>query len=128
MMQAGIFSGYFPYTLEDTAKVIRGHNFNCVQLDMHFKDVDVSDGQITKDKCIQIREMFRRHHLPVSAISCYTNIINPDADKRKALLDRFKEILRHAQYLGSPFVCSETGTFDTESDWVHNPKNKTEEG
>lgn len=128
MMQTGIFSGYFPYSLEETAEKIRALDFNCVQLDMHFKDIDVTDGQITPQKCKTIRDTFRDHHLPVSAISCYTNIINPDPGKRKVLLDRFKEILRHAQHLGSPFVCSETGTFDTESDWVHHPKNKTEEG
>lgn len=128
MMQTGIFSGYFPYSLAETAQKIRALDFNCVQLDMHFKDIDVTDGQITPEKCKTIRDTFRDHHLPVSAISCYTNIINPDPGKRKVLLDRFKEVLRHAQHLGSPFVCSETGTFDTESDWVHHPKNKTEEG
>ncbi|MFN3226615.1 MAG: sugar phosphate isomerase/epimerase family protein [Hyphomicrobiales bacterium] len=128
MMQTGIFSGYFPYELEKTAKVIRDHGFNTVQLDMHFKDVDVSDGQITVEKCKRIRETFRDHNLPICATSCYTNIIHPNPAKREALLTRFKETLAHAQYLGSPFVCSETGTFHDESDWTHHPKNKTEEG
>ncbi len=128
MMQTGIFSGYFPYELDKTAQVIRDHGFNTVQLDMHFKDVDVGDGQITVDKCKQIRETFRDHNLPICATSCYTNIIHPIPAKREALLTRFKEILAHAQYLGSPFVCSETGTFHEESDWTHHPKNKTEEG
>lgn len=128
MMQTGIFSGYFPYELDKTAKVIRDHGFNTVQLDMHFKDVDVSDGQITVEKCKRIRETFRDHNLPICATSCYTNIIHPNPAKREALLTRFKEILAHAQYLGSPFVCSETGTFHDESDWTHHPKNKTEEG
>ena len=50
MMQAGIFTGYFPYGLDETAKKIRGLGFNTVQLDLHFKDVDLSAGQITKDK------------------------------------------------------------------------------
>ena len=30
--------------------------------------------------------------------------------------------------MGSPYVISESGTFDPDSDWVHHPKNKTEEG
>ena len=34
----------------------------------------------------------------------------------------------NARHFGSPYVISETGTFNTESDWVHHPKNKTEEG
>ena len=128
MMQTGIFSGYFPYKLDKTAQVIRDHGFNTVQLDMHFKDVDVSDGQITVEKCKQIRETFRDHNLPICATSCYTNIIHPVPAKRQELLTRFKEILANAQHLGSPYVCSETGTFHEESDWTHHPKNKTEEG
>ncbi|MCA0872779.1 sugar phosphate isomerase/epimerase [Seohaeicola saemankumensis] len=128
MMQTGIFSGYFPYDLKTTAEVIRGHGFNTVQLDLHFKDIDVTDGQVTPDKCRSIAETFRDHNLPVSCISAYTNIVHPDAGERAKRNGRLKEILAHAQYLGSPYVISETGTFDTESDWVHHPKNKTEEG
>lgn len=128
MMQTGIFTGYFPYGLEETAKKIRALDFNTVQLDMTFKDMDLSAGQITKDKCIKIRETFRDHHLPICCISGYTNIVHPDPDERKRRVDYLKEIIAHAQYLGSPYVISETGTFDTESDWVHHPKNKTDEG
>jgi len=128
MMQVGIFSGYFPYSLEETAKKIRALDFNTVQLDMHFKDMDLSAGQITKDKCVRIRETFRDHNLPISCISGYTNIIHPDKAERERRVGYLKEIIRHAQYLGTPYVISETGTYNTESDWVHHPKNKTEEG
>ena len=34
MMQTGIFTGYFPYGLDETAKKIRALDFNTVQLDM----------------------------------------------------------------------------------------------
>ncbi|AYG63493.1 sugar phosphate isomerase/epimerase family protein [Rhizobium jaguaris] len=128
MMQTGIFTGYFPYGLEETARKIRALDFNTVQLDMHFKDVDVSAGQITKDKCVRIRETFRDHNLPISCISGYTNIIHPDKAERERRVGYLKEIIRHSQYLGTPYVISETGTYNTESDWVHHPKNKTEEG
>ena len=128
MMQTGIFTGYFPYSLDETAKKIRALDFNTVQLDMHFKDVDLSAGQITRDKCVKIRETFRDHNLPISCISGYTNIIHPDKAERERRVGYLKEIIRHAQYLGTPYVISETGTYNTESDWVHHPKNKTEEG
>ncbi|MEM7443474.1 MAG: sugar phosphate isomerase/epimerase [Pseudomonadota bacterium] len=128
MMQTGIFTGYFPYSLGETAKIIRGHGFNTVQLDMAFKDMDLSLGQITKEKCFKIRETFRDHNLPICCISGYTNIVHPDAGERAKRNGLLKEIIAHAQYLGSPYVISETGTFNTESDWVHDPKNKTEEG
>jgi sugar phosphate isomerase/epimerase len=128
MMQTGIFTGYFPYALDETAAKIRALDFNTVQLDMHFKDIDLSAGQITKDKCVRIRETFRDHNLPIACISGYTNIIHPDEGERERRVGYLKEIIRHARYLGTPYVISETGTFNTESDWVHHPKNKTEEG
>ena len=128
MMQTGIFTGYFPYSLKETAQKIRALDFNTVQLDLHFKDMDLSAGQITKEKCVTIRETFRDANLPVSCISGYTNIIHPDPAERARRVGYLKEIIKHAQYLGSPYVISETGTYNTESDWVHHPKNKTEEG
>ncbi|QND63733.1 sugar phosphate isomerase/epimerase [Mesorhizobium loti] len=128
MMQSGIFTGYFPYGLEETAKKIRGHGFNTVQLDLHFKDIDLSAGQITKDKAKEVRDTFRAHDLPICCISGYTNVIHPDLAHRKANVDRLKEIIRNARQLGSPYVISETGTYNTESEWMSDPKNKSEEG
>ena len=128
MMQAGIFTGYFPYSLKETAERIRKLNFNTVQLDLTFKDMDLSTEAITREKCRTIRDTFRDHHLPICCISGYTNIVHPDKAERKKRLDHLKTILRHARDLGSPYVISETGTFAEDSDWVHHPRNKTEEG
>jgi sugar phosphate isomerase/epimerase len=129
VIQVGIFTGYFPYTLEEQAKRIRALGFNTVQLDLAFKDIDFSTPEsITKAKAKHVREVFRDHDLPVCTISGYTNIIHPDPAERKRRLDHLKAIIRHARDFGSPYVISETGTFNTESDWSPHPKNKTEEG
>lgn len=128
MIQTGIFTGYFPYTLEETAKRIKALNFDTVQLDLSFKDMDLDTESINKEKCTQIRNTFERYELPVSCISGYTNLVHPNLAKRKENLDHLKQIIRFANDLGSPYVISETGTFNTDSDWVHHPKNKTEEG
>jgi len=128
MIQVGIFTGYFPYGLEETATRIRRHGFNTVQLDVAFKDMDLDTDQVTAQKCKKIRDTFRAHDLPVCAVSGYTNIVHPDPAARKKKIEHLKTLIRHARDLGSPYVISETGTFNTESDWVHHPKNKTEEG
>jgi sugar phosphate isomerase/epimerase len=128
MLQTGIFTGYFPYGLEEVAKRIRSHGFNTVQLDLHFKDIDLSFGQITKAKAKKVRDTFRDHDLPICCISGYTNIIHPDLDHRKANMERLKEVIRWARQLGSPYVISETGTYNTESEWMSDPKNKSQEG
>lgn len=128
MMQAGIFTGYFPYGLEETAKKIRGHGFNTAQLDLHFKDIDLSHGNLNAANCKKVRDTFRANDLPICAVSAYTNIIHPDLEQRKANVDRLKEILRNARALGSRYVISETGTYNEESEWMSHPKNKSEEG
>lgn len=129
MMPIGIFNGYFPYGLKEQAQRIKALGFNTVQLDLEFKGMDFSTGdKIHPDKAAEVRETFRDHALPICCLSGYTNIIHPDPDRRRANLDRLKAILRHARAFGSPYVLSETGTFDPDSDWVHHPKNRTEDG
>ena len=129
MLQVGIFNGYFPYPLEEQAKRIKSIGFNTVQLDLAFKDVDFSTpDSITVGKAQRVRETFRDYNLPICCISGYTNIVHPDPAKRKEKLDYLRALIRNARHFGSPYVISETGTFNPESDWVSHPKNKTEEG
>jgi sugar phosphate isomerase/epimerase len=129
MFQVGIFNGYFPYTLAEQARKIRALGFNTVQLDLAFKDIDFSTPEsITPEKAKLVRETFRDHDLPICTVSGYTNLVHPDPAERKKRLDLLKAIIRHARSFGTPYVISETGTFNTESDWVSHPKNRTEEG
>ncbi len=129
MLQVGIFNGYFPYALDEQARRIRALGFNTVQLDLAFKDIDFSTPDaITVAKAKRVRETFRDHDLPICCVSGYTNIVHPDPAERRRRLDHLKAIIRHARHFGSPYVISETGTFNPESDWVAHPRNKTEEG
>jgi sugar phosphate isomerase/epimerase len=128
MIQVGIFNGYFPYTLTEQAEKIRAIGFNTVQLDLAFKDIDFSAPEsITLEKAKQVGETFRDYNLPISCLSGYTNIVHPVAARRKEKLDYLKALLRNARSFGTPYVISETGTFNPDSDWVSHPKNKTEE-
>lgn len=128
MIPVGIFTGYFPYDLNTVIGKLKGHGFSTVQLDLSFKDMDFSAGNITREKCHRVRNAFRDANLPICAISGYTNIIHPDKQERARRVGYLKEIIRHARDCGTPYVISETGTYNVESDWVHDPRNKTEEG
>ena len=128
MIQIGIFNGYFPYTVKEQAEKIRALGFNAVQLDLAFKDIDFSTPEsITLEKAKRVRETFRDYNLPICCVSGYTNIVHPDPAKRKLKLAYLKTVIRNARLFGSPYVISETGTFNPESDWVSHPRNKTEE-
>jgi sugar phosphate isomerase/epimerase len=127
MISVGIFNGYYPYSLTETISKIKKDGFTCVQLDLSFKDMDLSFESLTREKCHQIRDAFRDANLPIVCISGYTNIIHPDLKKREQNLFGLNTLLKFARELGTPYVISETGTYNTESDWVWDPKNDTEE-
>ncbi len=127
MINVGIFTGYYPYTLSETIKKIKDAGMQCVQLDLEFTDIDLARGHITKAKANHVRDAFRKANLPIVAISAYTNLVHPDPVKRAENINAVKEILAHARDFGTPYVVSETGTYNTDSDWLYDPKNSTEE-
>ncbi|WP_286906573.1 sugar phosphate isomerase/epimerase family protein [Clostridium sp. UBA1652] len=127
MISVGIFTGYYPYSLEETIEKAKKDGMSCVQLDLEFKDIDLSRGNITKEKANKVRDAFRDANLPIVAISAYTNLVHPDPVEREKNISYIKEILANAREFGTPYVVSETGTYNTESDWLYDPKNSTEE-
>lgn len=127
MISVGIFTGYYPYTLEKIINRAKKDGMNCVQLDPdQIKDVDLSAGHITSEKAIMVRNAFRDANLPIVAISAYTNLLAKDDKKRAANIAWVKELLAHAREFGTPYVVSETGTAN-EDDWLYDPWNSTEE-
>jgi sugar phosphate isomerase/epimerase len=127
MISVGIFNGYFPYNLDESIKRIKTLGFTAVQLDLSFKGMDLSFDSLNQKKCHSIRDAFRDANLPIVAVSGYTNIVHPNPKKREENLKGLKTLLKFARDLGSPYVVSETGTFNEESDWVYDEKNGTEE-
>lgn len=127
MISVGIFTGYYPYTLEETIEKTKKDGMSCVQLDLEFKDIDLSRGNITKEKANKVRDAFRDANIPIVAISAYTNLVHPDPVQKEKNINYVKEILRHARDFGTPYVVSETGTYNLESDWLYDEKNSTEE-
>jgi sugar phosphate isomerase/epimerase len=127
MISVGIFNGYFPYNLEESVKRIKALGFNAVQLDLSFKGMDLSLNSLNRDKCHFVRDAFRDANLPIVAVSGYTNLVHPNLIRRNGNINNLKTLLKFARDLGSPYVVSETGTFDKDSDWVYHEKNRTPE-
>lgn len=127
MIATGIFTGYYPASIDETIALIKADGFSCVQLDVSFKDCDAAKERLTKQKAQEIRGKFRDANLPVVAVSAYTNIVHSDLQQRKANIDYIKGMMERALDLGSPYVASETGTYNAQSDWMWDDQNATEE-
>ena len=127
MLSVGIFTGYYPYNVDEVIRRIKAGGFTCVQLDVSFKDCDAAKGELTREKAVGIRNQFRDANLPVICVSGYTNFIHPDPEQRQKNIDYLKSMIRFARDLGCTYVASETGTYNEESDWVWDDRNGTEE-
>jgi len=128
MMSVGIFTGYFPYTLNETIRRIKSHGFTTVQLDTSFKDISLRPGPTAVDDCKRVADAFREANLPISCIAAYKNLTHPNPTVRQGYIDHVKFALKHARLLGTPYVASEAGTYNVDSDYIPDPKNQTEEG
>ncbi|MDR0719748.1 MAG: sugar phosphate isomerase/epimerase [Treponema sp.] len=126
MISVGIFTGYYPYTIDEVIKRIKAHNFSCVQLDVEFKNLDATKEPLTKQQAVLIRDKFRDANLPIVAVSAYTNLVHPDKAKKEANIKYVKMMMERALDLGCPYVVSETGTKNRESDWVWHDDNASE--
>lgn len=126
MIATGIFTGYYPDTMENVIRAVKKDGFSCVQLDVSFKDCDAAKEYLTKEKANRIRDAFRDANLPVVAVSSYTNIVHHDPEVRKKNIAYIKMMMDRALDLGCPYVASETGTYHPDSDWVWDDKNGTE--
>jgi len=127
MISTGIFTGYYPYAIDEVISKIKADGMSCAQLDVRFSDFSAAEEYLTKEKARSISDKFRDANLPIIAISGYTNLVAPDPDKRKQNITYIKMMMDRALDLGCPYVATETGTFNKESDWVWDDKNGTEE-
>jgi len=126
MISVGIFTGYYPDTVDDTIRKAKADGMNCVQLDVQFKDCDAVKEYLTIRRANEVRDKFRDANLPVVAVSGYANLVSPDPDKRKKNIRYIKMMMDRALDLGCPYVASETGTFSPVSDWVWDDENAAE--
>jgi sugar phosphate isomerase/epimerase len=128
MLPVGIFSGIYQHDLDEAARRARADGFGCVQFDLDFTNPRFAEQGLTEAECKEIRDAYRRHDLPIVSVSGYTNIIHPDPAERQLRLNRLRALIRNGRNLGTPYVISETGTYNVDSDWAPDPRNLTEAG
>lgn len=66
MISIGIFTGYYPYTMAEVIRRIKASGFNCVQLDVTFKDFDAAKEPLTKRRRMKFGTLSERPTFPSS--------------------------------------------------------------
>lgn len=102
----------FDGTAEDLARGIAATGAHNVQFALNalFPDLPTGAEQINPGMGTYFRNVLAQQGVQIAVLSCYINMIHPDAAEREPLLRKFEAYLRHARYFGAPMVASETGS------------------
>jgi len=121
-MQVGIVTRSFPdMTNEEAAAFMARTGFTVTELCLSQTDStssayngpsDISD--LTPERVSDIADIYRRQGITVHALGVFTNLIEPDDDRREEILSYFERHMQYAQAAGIPVVSTECG-FDPAS-------------
>lgn len=125
----GIFSGvYGGFPLDEAARRIREDGFGRVVLQFGFKDVQFDPWNPDWDALKKMTTALEKNDIRVVGLFGYHNVIGPDEAARKRNDQLTSLLINNWQRFGSPIVSTETGTFNTKSQFEEDPRNFTEEG
>ena len=104
------------------------------QLDIHniqlallksIHDIDLSEGRFSPGLARFFRKELEKRDIHVSVLGCYINPVHPNPAERELQLNRFREHIKYAHYIGADMIGTETGSVNF--DWSFNPNNHSEE-
>ncbi|UVI30953.1 sugar phosphate isomerase/epimerase family protein [Paenibacillus spongiae] len=125
-MKLGVFTQWIKAdSIEELAMKVRSYNLECVVLDSYpGLDINLDDPEPALGE--RIKQAFAKAGVEIAAIGGYSNLLHQDPEARENVHRRFVGLMKLCQQVGSPMLCSETGTFHPSSDWDWDPANSNE--
>lgn len=121
---AGAIYGGLP--AEEAARRMQEEGFATVLANFAYADATFDPRKPDWAVAEKILDCFRRHGLRVATLFGYYNVVDPDVERRKQGEARIEFLIANWERLGCPIVATETGTFNTQSEWLDAPENQTE--
>jgi sugar phosphate isomerase/epimerase len=110
----------------EAAQRIRADGFHSAVLEYEFADVRFDPLAPDWNAASKITAAFASAQIRIAALFAYYNIVDPDAARRQRGEQRMRAVLTNWKRLGSPIVCTETGTLNEKSEWAESPENYTD--
>lgn len=102
--------GHLPY--RQLAFEVGAAGFKSVQLAIWkaISDADFNQpGKLSPGLAMSIGEAFQRNGVSIAVLGCYLHYFNQDKDQLRVNMERCKELIRHARFMGAPTVGFEVG-------------------
>ncbi len=112
-MQIGIrFHDVKKLPFEERLKEVKKQGFSCVHLAlskvMDGPELSVAEA-LTPGYAMYLKRCFQREELDIAVLGCYLNLANPNREKAKEIMEKYKAYIRFAALTGCGVVGTETG-------------------
>lgn len=97
--------------LKDRLDEVNRQGFSCVHLALSkvVKENSVAPEALTPGYAMYLKRLFADKGLDIAVLGCYLNLANPNAEKLKSIVEKYKAHIRFASLLGCGVVGTETG-------------------
>jgi sugar phosphate isomerase/epimerase len=119
MNPLGIFPDVFPGDTREQARHTRTAGLSCVHLR--------PPPELSAEACRAAADSFRSEGIQVAAVAGYVNLVNPDLARRETGLARIHRLIELCREFGTPYLATETGSLNPDSEWEDHPANHTEQ-
>jgi sugar phosphate isomerase/epimerase len=127
-LKLGIMSSvYAELPLKDAVKRIAADGFHAVVTDFHFADAGFNPLEPDWHAAKRVVSAFERAGVEIVGLFGYYNLVDPDLNRRKLGAARMEALLSSGGRLGCRLVSTETGTLNSQSEWLDAPDNQSEE-
>jgi len=118
---------YAGLPVEEAARQMKADGFSGVIHNFVFADVRFDPLAPDWAAAEKIMDCFARQGIKTAGLSAYYNVVDPEAARREKGEKQMQFYIANWKRLGSPFICTETGTLNPKSEWLESPENATEE-
>lgn len=128
MRELGIFSRTYEITdLEETFRRMSAHGIYHTQFNLSNAGLPTLPEYVKEEDLQRIQTTVEKYGMKLDALSGTFNMIDPDAEKRKAGCRQFREQCRIAKALGIPMVTLCTGSKHPANKWAWHEDNLKED-
>ena len=128
IMRIGIRAHDVAYApLDELIPNIHKQGFHCmhIALSKSIKEFKPGVETMTPGLAMYIKELCTENKVDVAVLGCYLNLCNPNPEKHKEIVEKYKAHIRFASILGCGVVGTETGAVNEE--YKYEPANHSDE-
>ncbi|MCS7223350.1 MAG: sugar phosphate isomerase/epimerase [Armatimonadetes bacterium] len=95
--------------LKEVVRFAAENGFSGLEVATGIGQGHIDAGQVVQDKGRSVRRILKGSGVQITSLARYVNLLDPDPDKRRALINEIKTVIDAAEVLEVPVVCTMGG-------------------